>query len=90
MTDKDKEINELRDQHDGHEVEQDDSLPKYPEITIQMTGEDGNGMLIVSRAARLLMHNEVDREEVDAFRAEALGGDYDHLLRTIMRWMNTE
>jgi hypothetical protein len=63
--------------------------PKYP-ITVQLTGNDGNAMTIMSNVGRALMRNGVLKEEVDAFYAEAMSGDYDQLLQTAMRWVEVE
>ena len=61
-------------------------LPKYA-IEVQLTGEDGNAMSIMSSVGRALMRNGVPKEEVDAFYAEAMSSDYDHLLLTASRWV---
>jgi hypothetical protein len=63
--------------------------PKYP-ITVQLTGNDGNAMTIMSNVGRALMRNGVLKEEVDAFYQEAMSGDYDDLLQTAMRWVEVE
>lgn len=59
--------------------------PKYPHITVKLVGEDGNAFSIIGRVQRALRTKGVSAEEIDAFRAEATSGDYDHLLRTV--WM---
>lgn len=63
--------------------------PKYP-IKVQLTGNDGNAMTIMSNVGRALMRNGVLKEEVDAFYQEAMSGDYDDLLQTAMRWVEVE
>ncbi len=63
---------------------------KYPEITVKLSGTDGNGMAILSKVAMALRRNEIDREEINAFMTEAMDGDYDHLLRTCMAWVDVE
>ena len=60
--------------------------PKYA-ITVQLTGNDGNAMSIMSNVGRALMRNGVPKEEVDSFYQEAMSSDYDHLLQTAMRWV---
>ena len=60
--------------------------PKYA-IEVQLTGEDGNAMSIMSSVGRALLRNGVPKEEVDIFYAEAMSSDYDHLLRTASRWV---
>lgn len=61
---------------------------KYPDISVQLTGQDGNGFVIVSRISTALRRAGVDREEIEAFRTEATSGDYNHLLTTAMRWVD--
>jgi len=60
---------------------------KYPEIEVQLTGEDGNAFAIigaVTKALRRAGHGD----DVQAFTNEAMAGDYDHLLRTAMAWVD--
>lgn len=65
---------------------------KYPQVEVPLVGEDGNAMAILGRVRRALRFARDDDgqrlvpdEEVAAFLAEATGGDYDHLLQTVMR-----
>lgn len=64
------------------------SPPLYPDITVQLTGEDGNGFVIVSRVRMALRRFGVPEDECQAFFDEALSGDYDHLLQTCMKWVD--
>lgn len=60
--------------------------PKFPEVEVQLTGQDGNGAFIigtVSKALRRAGHGD----QVSAFTAEAMDGDYNALLRTCMAWV---
>ena len=66
------------------------SQPRYPDIYIQLSGEDGNAFAILGRTAAALRAAGVPSEEIDAFFAEATSGDYDHLLQTTMRWVDWE
>jgi len=63
---------------------------KYPDVTVQLTGNDGNAFAILGAVARALKRAKVPKEEVDAFMDEAKSGDYDHLLATAMRWVNVQ
>ncbi len=63
--------------------------PKYPHITVRLVGEDGNSFSILARTRRALLHGGVDHKEVDAFVKEAMSGDYDNLLCTVMDWVQT-
>ena len=62
--------------------------PKYPEITVELVGQDGNAFAIMGRVAQALRRNGVSREEIDQYRKESMSGDYDNLLRTAMRWVD--
>ena len=61
---------------------------KYPEVTVELTGTDGNAFSILARVSGALKRAGVDKTERDAFYNEATAGDYDALLRTAMRWVN--
>jgi hypothetical protein len=62
---------------------------RHPEITVQLTGNDGNAYAIlgaIQKALRKAGHGD----EVAAFLAEATSGDYAHLLATCMRWVTVQ
>jgi hypothetical protein len=61
--------------------------PKYLDIEVQLTGEDGNAMVIIGSVRRALRRNGVEGAEVSAFTDEAMSGDYDNALQTCMRWV---
>jgi len=61
--------------------------PRHPEVRVQLTGRDGNAFAILGAVQGALKKAGVDKAERDAFFAEATAGDYDHLLRTAMRWV---
>ncbi len=63
---------------------------KYPDIEVQLSGEDGNAFAILGRVQRALRQADVPAEEIDQFRKEATSGDYDHLLQTCMRWVEVQ
>lgn len=60
---------------------------RYPNVTVQLTGNDGNAYAIIGTVIRGLKEADVSVEERDAFREEATSGDYDHLLQTAMKWV---
>ena len=64
--------------------------PRYPEICVQLSGEDGNAFAILGRITRALHQAGLDHDEIDQYYAEATAGDYDHLLQTTMRWVDWE
>ncbi len=62
---------------------------KYPNIEVQLSDQDGNAMSIIGRTIKALRRGGVSREERTAFTAEATSGNYDHVLQTVMRWVET-
>jgi hypothetical protein len=59
---------------------------RHPEVVVQLTGGDGNAFAVLG-ALRRALREAGHADEVDEFFAEATSGDYDHLLRTCMRWV---
>ena len=62
--------------------------PKYPDVHVRLVGEDGNAFAILGRVNGAMIRADISKEERDAFHAEATSGDYDHLLRTVTRWVS--
>jgi hypothetical protein len=57
---------------------------KARRVPVQLTGEDGNAYFIIGRCQRAAKRAGATPAEVEAFAAAAMGGDYDHLLRTVL------
>ena len=66
------------------------SDPKYPQVRVRLAGEDGNAFAIIARVQRVMRHHSIPKEEVEAFRKEATSGNFDHLLQTVMQWVDTD
>jgi hypothetical protein len=64
--------------------------PRYPDVQVQLSGEDGNAFAILGRTASALRRAGVPKAEIDEYLAEATSGDYDHLLQTTMGWVHGE
>jgi hypothetical protein len=62
-------------------MSQEPTQPRYPDICVQLSGEDGNAFAILGRTTRALRQAGLSKEEVDEYYAEATSGDYDHLLQ---------
>ena len=62
--------------------------PKYPDIQVKLSGEDGNAMSIIARVRQALRRGKVSFLEQKAFVDEATSGDYDNVLVTAMRWVD--
>ena len=59
--------------------------PKFPEIEVQLSDEDGNAFSIIGRIRKAMRNGGVPDEDVQAFQDEATSGDYDHVLQTAFR-----
>jgi len=64
--------------------------PKYPNITIQLTGHDSNAFMILGLCRRAAKEAGLSQQEIDAFYQEATSVDHDHLIQTAMRWFNCQ
>ena len=71
-------------------VPEDPTQPRYPDICVQLSGQDGNAFAILGRTAGALRQAGLVQAEIDDYFAEATSGDYDHLLQTTMAWVNWE
>ncbi len=60
---------------------------KYPDIKVQLTGNDGNAFAIMANVKKALQKANVHPDTIDLFTEEAMSGDYDNLLQTCMRWV---
>lgn len=61
---------------------------RHPEVEVKLTERDGNAFAIMGAVRRELSRAGVPSTEIEEFTTEATDGDYDHLLRTCMRWVN--
>ena len=61
---------------------------KYPEIEVQLSGNNGNAFSIIGRMINALRNGGVSKVEIEQFTEEAQSGDYDHLLQTCMKWVD--
>lgn len=62
--------------------------PKYKDIEVQLSGEDGNAFFIIGRVTKALKAAKVEKPEVDAFVKDAMSGNYDHVIQTCMKWVS--
>jgi len=61
--------------------------PKYPDVEVQLSGEDGNAFMLIGKTRRALKRHGVGDEEIEQFSTEATSGDYDNVIATIGRWV---
>ena len=62
---------------------------KYPEVEVDLVGEDGNAFSILGRVQKAMRRADIPKDEIDAYLKEATAGDYDHLLATTCEWVHT-
>lgn len=61
--------------------------PKYPNVEVQLTGEDGNAFFIIGKVQKALRRAGAGADEIKAFVDEAMSGNYNNVLRTAMKWV---
>lgn len=57
---------------------------------LNLTGEDGNPILIVVRAQKALRKTGADEEYIAEFTKDATSGDYEHLLEVVFRYFEVD
>ena len=67
-----------------------DDKPERPRPTVRLVGRDGNAFMVLGLAFRALKKAGWSKEERDAFQVEATAGDYNHLLATVMKYLDVE
>jgi hypothetical protein len=63
---------------------------RYPNITVQLTGNDGNAFAIMGAVRKALRRANVSSEEIAEYTAQSTSGDYDNLLVTAMDWVTVQ
>lgn len=61
---------------------------KYPNVKVQMSGEDGNSFMILGRVQKALRNAGATPTEIDEFLDEATASDYDNLVQVCLRWVD--
>jgi hypothetical protein len=64
--------------------------PKFPEVVVQLTGEDGNAFVIIGAVRKAMRLAGVSDEDVEAYTNAAMEGDYNQLLRVTMQTVTVE
>ena len=65
-------------------------MTKYPEIEVQLTGNDGNAFAVMGAVKRALKRAKVSADEISEYTEQSMSGDYDNLLRVAMAWVVVE
>ena len=65
------------------------TTPRFPDVHVQLSGEDGNVFSIIGRVRRALMKAGATQEQLDGFMKEVTSaGSFDEALLVVMRWVN--
>lgn len=65
-------------------------LPHYPQVTVNLVGEDGNAFAILGKVRQAMRDAGLPNPTITEFIRQATEADYDHLLRTVIRWVVVE
>ena len=64
--------------------------PKYPDITVELVGHNGNAFSVIGRVSQALRRSKVSAAEIKQYQTESMSGDYDNVLQTAMKWVTVE
>ena len=59
--------------------------PKFPHVEVELVGQDGNAFAVLGKVSKAMRRADVDKTDIDAMMNEAMSGDYNHLLQTVMK-----
>ena len=60
---------------------------KQTGVEVTLVGEDGNAFAILGAVKKAMRRGGVSQDVIDEYMAEAMSGDYDHLLATTMQYV---
>lgn len=63
-------------------------MPGPVKPQVRLVGEDGNAFAILGRVMGALRQAGYSAEEIARYRTEATSGDYHHLLRVTLEWVD--
>ena len=58
--------------------------------TVSLIGQDGNAFAVLGAVSKALREAGADQEYIDQYQKESTQGDYDHLLRTAMKYADVQ
>ena len=59
------------------------------DVRVRLVGEDGNAFAILGRVSKALKRAGLV-DVADEFMGEATSGDYNHLLETVLKYVETD
>ena len=63
--------------------------PKY-NVSVELVGQDGNAFVMIGRTSMALRRHGVGKDEITEFQNEAMSGDHNNVIQTIMKWVNVK
>ena len=57
-------------------------------VDVDLVGKDGNAFMVLGLCQKAARRAGIEDAEINKFLDEAKQGDYDHLLRTCMKYFN--
>ena len=63
------------------------SQPRYPDVVVQLSGQDGNAFAVMGAVTKALRRAGVELVERRKYMNEAMSGSYDELLATTAQWV---
>ena len=66
------------------------SLEGLERPVVKLVGEDGNAFAILGRCRGAAKRAGWTSAQIEEFRTEAMSGDYNHLLRTVMKYFEVD
>lgn len=61
-------------------------MSKFPDVHVKLINEDGNAFIILGKVQKAL-RRAGHEDAVAEFQAEATKGDYNHLIKTVMEYV---
>ena len=59
-------------------------------VDVNLIGQDGNAFMVLGLCQKAARKAGIESNEINQFIDEAKQGDYDHLLRTCMKYFNVK
>lgn len=59
-------------------------------VKVPLVGEDGNAFAIIGRVRTALRRAGYEPELIEEFTRDAMSGDYDHLIQTVLEYVDAE
>ena len=60
------------------------------DVKVKLIGENGNAFYILGTVIKALKRAGYDQDFIQTFQDEATDGDYNHLLQTVMEYVDIE